>query len=996
MPNESASYPFTCPQCQTHYNILAQQKPRFCPFCSVLLPVEAIPSTDPFFEDPKVIGSYQLINSIGKGGMGEVFLAYDTSCGRYIALKKIRSDLKTHPQIYERFLKEARITCQLTHPAIIPIYTIHGQNDFIYYTMPFVEGETLKQIIRKTRQQEKKGEKLDHIGGSIPALMRIFITICQAVAYAHSRGILHRDLKLENIIIGKYGEVLILDWGLAKSIDSPHDEGEEKFNLSYNSLSRNKQAEITYNGKVVGTIAYMAPERALGHPATIQTDIYSLGVILYQLLTLRSPFKRGSLEEFRKTMKKEEFIDPILVAPYRDVPRILSRITEKCLATDIKHRYPTVDELIHDIENYIEGRSEWFQIAQLNIKNKQDWEFQENVLIAEHMAITRVTEEAEWVSLMISRSSFTGNTKIEADVCLGENSHGVGFLLSIPEADERRYINDGYCLWLGSDVNRSTKLLQSNIEVILAPDIFLRRHQKYRIRIDQIEKTIHVYMDDILQFSYIAHIPLIGTHVGFLSRDADFEISPLNLYVGSLNIMVNCLAVPDAFLAHHDYVQALSEYKRIAYSFPDRAEGREAIFRAGLTLIEQAKESSNKQEFLDQAFIEFEKLHGTPGAPLEYLGKALIYQFLGDNEEEIKCFELAYRRYPRHPLLLVLQDQILSRMHELARHQRITTYHFIFLTVRHLPISTTDTHTRKLFASLQKHWERLPFIEENPTKDKSLQHLHFAIQLAFWLAKPYSLGEMIEQLGREESPSFCELGNALFSLIELGAWNYAKHQIALLKNKSALQAFPQWTLLEQTIACHEYPIDEVYHTFIQHLEKNIDMPKLRCLCYILDCALKQHRTDLIYASLERLKHCDISSDHYLRIHFRAIISYFIDKNWQKAGELIYSYPLELLNKESTALHFLYGCWLQATEGKEMADIHFTGLLNVLYPRSWALASHYLIGNFSLHSTWFNQAFLWEKRQLYWQLCLYYYCAGDEDKVNYFNNLYQQQFIYVEP
>src|SRR5262249_40633449 len=149
-------------------------------------------------------------------------------------------------------------------------------------------------------------------------------------------------------------------------------------------------------------------------------------------------------------------------------------------------------------------------------------------------------------------------------------------------------------------------------EVMQAPDIYLKRQVWHHVRIEKIEQTIHVYIDDALQFSYIAHSPLMGTHVGFLSRDADFESKPLQVFVGSLNIMVNCLAVPDAFLSHRDYVQALSEYRRIAYSFPDRPEGREAIFRAGLTYIEQAKDKpKQKEELLDLALNEFEKLHGT-------------------------------------------------------------------------------------------------------------------------------------------------------------------------------------------------------------------------------------------------------------------------------------------------------------------------------------------------------------------------------------------------
>ena len=204
------------------------------------------------------IGPYQVLSSIGKGGMGEVFLAYDTLCGRRIALKRIRPDLLDFKQINYRFLKEAHITCQLTHPSIIPIYAIHKEGKEVYYTMPFVQGETLKEILKKTKAQVRKGEKLDYIGSSIPALMRIFVSISQAVAYAHSKDVLHRDLKPENIIVGPYGEVLILDWGLAKLVRQPEENALEE-PKGHSSLSG-----LTLVGKIVGTVSYMAPERAQG------------------------------------------------------------------------------------------------------------------------------------------------------------------------------------------------------------------------------------------------------------------------------------------------------------------------------------------------------------------------------------------------------------------------------------------------------------------------------------------------------------------------------------------------------------------------------------------------------------------------------------------------------------------------------------------------------------------------------------------------------------
>lgn len=971
--------PFVCPFCSQSFSILSSSTPHFCPLCGRLLDSDLSP--------PLVSQRYQLLESIGKGGMGEVFSAFDTICGRNIALKQIRSDLLEHPQIRHRFLREAHITCQLTHPGIIPIYSIQTLPSSVYYTMPLVKGETLKQIIRKTRQQEKRGEKPDHIGGSIPALMRIFMTICQAVAYAHTKGVLHRDLKLENIIIGQYGEVLILDWGLAKYIDSPSTDED----LAIPNFP--SQPHVTKIGKIVGTIAYMAPERGKGQPATIQTEIYALGVILYQLLTLTPPFKRGTLKEFQKQMEHEKWQDPVLIAPHRDVPKILARITEKCLHRDPQERYRSVDEIIHELENYLEGRSDWFYMGELSIKQKEDWEFQELVFIAQHVAITRITEETEWVNLMISRQSFNGNIRIETSVCLGEQGEGIGLLFGIPEAGERSSINEGYCLWLSSDAQRSSKLLRSSVEVMHVPDIFLKRHKKTDIRIEKIEKSIHLYLDDVLQFSYIAHLPLMGTHVGFLSKDSNFGIDPLKIYVGSLNLMVNCLAVPDAFLAHRDFAQALSEYRRIAYSFPDRAEGREALFRAGLTFIEQAKGASDKLPFLELALDEFEKLHATPGGPLEYLGKALVYQMLDDSEEEIKCFEIAYRRYPRHPLLPVLKEHILSRMHEVARRQRVATYRFILLTVRHFPPQGIDAHTKRLFNSLQKHWEPLLFIEEHASKIPSLLPLRFAAGLAFWLAKPYILGEILEDVLKNDPPSSIETANVLTSLVELGAWDYAQHQFEKVQPFLSERHRED---IQNMFLCHQKPLEEVFSSLILCSDKCLEFSQTRTLLYVMDRALDQRRGDLVQQLMQQLKKIPLSFDDHLSFNHRLLWAHLLDKNWKMARELLYTYPVELLNTNSTLLHFLYGCWLRATEGAEMAKIHFMGLLHVNYPRSWTLAGHELIGDFSLKSAWLDQAFLWEKRQLYRQLALYYDCAGEKEQSDFFYQLYQQQFIYVQP
>lgn len=949
------------------------------------------------------IGPYQIIDSIGKGGMGEVFLAYDTLCGRRIALKRIRPDLLKHKQLHNRFLKEARLTSQLTHPAIIPIYTIHNDNDLVYYTMPFVEGDTLKKILTTARKQTNKGLKIDHLGGSIPALVRIFLSVCQAVAYAHSKDVLHRDLKPDNIIVGPYGEVLILDWGLAK-LSTPHAKEEKSAETGSDDRVYHAHPDLTRVGKVVGTIAYMAPEIALGQPASYQTDIYALGVILYQILTLRHPYHRRSLQEFRKTVSKEVLYDPSEVAPYRDVPPILSRITLKCLTTSVEERYKTVDELIHDIENYIEGRSEWFKISELNIRDKSHWEFQENVLIAEHMAITRVTEVSDWVSLMISKESYAENTKIEANVKIGFKGDGIGFLLSVPEAAERIHLNNGYCLWIASDLTKSTKLLRATVEVLQAPEIYLQRDKWYRIRIEKIDNNIYFYLNGALQFSYISHLPLTGTHLGLLSRDADFVIQDFSVYNGSQNIKVNCLAVPDAFLAHKNYIVALSEYRRIGYSFPGTAEGREAMFRAGVTLLESARNTMDveqRNQIFEESLNEFGKLHGTPGAPLEYLGKALVYQEIKDYEEEVKCFELAHRRYMHHPLLPVLQEQLVYRMHDSSRSHRKATYDLVLIAVRFLPASRDDSNIRKLFDSLKRHWEPLTFMEEIPSISIELKDLNFAIALAFWLAKPYVLEEIVDQAASMERPHYPTICNGLFCLIELGAWKIAQKKLEDLYSKVAQQPSDEQSkrsldLINAAILIHSLPWQEVLNFFFNVASKQWGVQETRTLLYVMEYVIyQQHTTEICSSVSEKLSDFDIPAKNRLQIDCAIIGAMLLDKNWPAASKILQSYPLEQLAEETTPLHFLYGCWLYATEGKEIAFIHFSSILEVVYPRSWTLFSHFIHHKNEAKQVWLKKAFLWEKRKLYQQFALFYHCAGNTEKTEAYQYLEKQEYVTID-
>ncbi len=685
---------------------------------------------------PNAIGPYSIVQSLGKGGMGEVYLAKDPACARKIALKRVRPELKLNKTIQNRFLREAEVASTLSHPSIVPILSIQTVPPEIYYTMPFVEGVTLRQILRSGK------EDAHPLRNSIPSLARIFLQICEAIAYTHSKGILHRDLKPENIIVGKYGEVMILDWGIADFLHQiDKDEALLAKKISGEGLTR--------PGKITGTLAYMAPERLLGKSSSVQTDLYALGVVLYQMLTLQLPFQRKTIAAFRKQVNNEELIDPIEMAPYRDIPHQLSEVCRRCLARSVKDRYRTVEELIREMKNYIEGKPLWVLGSTLKIERKEDWMFQENVLLAKNIAITRNLDVTEWAELMISKVPFSGNVRLEAEIHLDPKSHGLGFLLNVPKGN--RNLEEGYCIWIGND---SAKLFRHNVHLLET-----RISHPQKVIIEKIDDQLKLFIDGKLKLTFTSHLPFAGDHIGLLHKDADFKLKNLKVFDASHNAMVNCLAVPDAFLSHRLYDMALQEYRRIGQSFPGRMEGREALFRAGLTLIEKARiEEDDKLYHL--ALKEFEKLYRTAGAPLEYLGKSFVYKALGDIEEESKCLELALRKFPNHPLLSTLKEHIVYRMHESSLNSREAAYRIILLAIRHIPDLLDNPDTRHLIESLEKNMEELPFIEKSEDRTQMI-----AIQLAFWLAKVPILVEIAQNV-KEDDVLF---NNVLVCLQELDA-----------------------------------------------------------------------------------------------------------------------------------------------------------------------------------------------------------------------------------
>jgi serine/threonine protein kinase len=248
----------------------------------------------------KIFGHYKVMQKLGEGGMGEVFLAEDTKLNRQVALKFLPSQFASEESFKARFKREAQAAAALNHPNIITIHEVSEYEGRPYIAMEYVEGQSLKGLIGKKDM-------------TINQVFDIAIQICEGLTKAHQQGIVHRDVKPQNILVDKDGRARILDFGLAR-------------------LER--EAMITRTGSTVGTVAYMSPEQARGERVDQRSDIFSLGVVLYEMITLQTPF-RGEHEAAMMNSILSDTPEPL--ARYKaDVPQELERIVDKALRKDIR------------------------------------------------------------------------------------------------------------------------------------------------------------------------------------------------------------------------------------------------------------------------------------------------------------------------------------------------------------------------------------------------------------------------------------------------------------------------------------------------------------------------------------------------------------------------------------------------------------------------------------------------------------------------------------
>jgi len=300
--------------------------------------------------------NYTILESIDEGAMGEILVARDNKLNRTVAYKKIHPHVAEIPSYLGRFYMEAQVTAQLQHPNIVPVYDLMTTNDSVGYAMKLIDGITLKGLIEETQDQYVKfGEPDEH--HNLHARLEHFLKVCDAMHYAHRKGVIHRDLKPLNIMIGPYNEVYVMDWGIAKTVEVDKETfGDKTLLVGHEEVDDDDKTKM---GQVMGTPAYMSPEQAEGEHDILdhRSDLYSLGLILFELVTFHRAINGKTTEQVMMKARRGHIDPPPAYGKQADDQEQLLAIVKKATQYMPEDRYATVADFADDIRRFMHGEA---------------------------------------------------------------------------------------------------------------------------------------------------------------------------------------------------------------------------------------------------------------------------------------------------------------------------------------------------------------------------------------------------------------------------------------------------------------------------------------------------------------------------------------------------------------------------------------------------------------------------------------------------------------
>jgi hypothetical protein len=598
---------------------------------------------------------------LGMGSTGQVYAVLDRNLRRQIAVKVLNRDMANDAHGLASFIEEAQITAALKHPNVLPVLDIDitsGGRPF--FSMSKIEGRTLGELIEQSTIDARHGAI-----ASFNAVVSLVIAVCNAVAYAHHQRIVHQDIKPDNILIGEFGEVLVLDWGCAARLD--------------------EQRPPT----IYGTPLYMSPEQARRERVDQASDVYCIGATLFHALTLRPPTWSDDPELFWRR-KRAGDIDGPTSDERAQVPPELLGIALKALAADPAQRYASVEAMRLDLERYQSGlaisahrytlrqaAARWYRqhrravwtwsavgavmlalLATLygeRVKGiatwgrpiaaedfadhswAERWRAWDGGFIEDHGRLVSTGTQ----NLLMFTRKLSGPTAIEYDA---EIPTGVWpgdiSLLWARGLDPAKSSYDGLKQCLGAQIGAYdgsyTSITEMATQQSLAYDSFRPQFgQRYHVRVEIIGNRITLAVDGRLRCSYVDIFPLTGGYVGLMGYYKNKVFSNLRIYSLGTPEKVPATAIGDAFVDDQSYEQAAEQYARISITHGDKAIGLEARYKEGLCRFRLGER--------DRAFLTWQPLAGTSWEQLVRLHRLDLTAEAGVSDAMLADMESLYR-----------------------------------------------------------------------------------------------------------------------------------------------------------------------------------------------------------------------------------------------------------------------------------------------------------------------------------------------------------------